>query len=399
MTPALRLAASVCAVGAGLLLALVLGLDDVPASPFYMTAVSTLLAVGLYGSASGIPAEALRDVRRVVVAVTVGVLLKALLIAGAMYVFHPHPASLLLGVAVAQIDPLSVAAMTRNSQMSRRAKALLLAWASFDDPITALLTVYLSVFALRGMAEGAVTSPLDGEVGGYVADLGLNVLFAAGGWVIWRLLKKWNPAPAVFRAVSVVLLVALIAVAVWQFLILGVALLGLFYRPPLGAALDRLITAAFYLAAFALGMLLLGGVDLAAGAVLGGAAFLAQVLVGGVLIAPRRMGVTDRVYLALGQQNGLTAIVLVLSLQPAFPQAIAAVAPAILLVNVLHLVLNGVWDMRERIPGWLLRVRDSRERPGLARVARVTGVTHVAERASERLETALEKESGDSREW
>ena len=84
----------------------------------------------------------------VVQMVTVGVVLKTALIAGVMYLAADTPTAMVLGVVVAQIDPLSVGAMIGRSQMSGRAKAVLLSWASFDDPITALLTIYLLVFAL-----------------------------------------------------------------------------------------------------------------------------------------------------------------------------------------------------------------------------------------------------------
>ncbi|MEU0520616.1 hypothetical protein [Streptosporangium sp. NPDC006007] len=386
------------AAATGLFVAWAGDVKGVSASPVYLVAVTALLAVGLYGSASGIPAEAIRDVRRVVVAVTVGVLLKALLIAAVMLAFFPNPASLVLGVAVAQIDPLSVAAMLGHSQMTGRAKALLLAWASFDDPITALLTIYLSVFALRGMTADHAVVRLRPDLGPYLLNLGINILFVVAAWLLWRLLKALGLSRRTFGAVSVATLVLLVVFAVWQFLMLGVALVGLFYRPPLGRVLDRLINGAFYLAAFALGLLLVGEVRLVQGLTLGVAAFLSQVIVGGVLIAPRRMGVTDRVYLALGQQNGITAILLALSLQPVLPEAIPIVAPAILVINVLHIVSNAVWDRREEIPRWLRR-RGSAEGTAFAKVARVTGVTHVTERASERLETALDRETSGSREW
>ena len=53
----------------------------------------------------------------------------------------------------------------------------------------------------------------------------------------------------------------------------------------------------------------------------------------------------DRVHLALGQQNGLTAIVLALALQPYLPSAVGIIAMAVLTVNALHLVTNGAWDL------------------------------------------------------
>ncbi|GII81187.1 hypothetical protein Sru01_61690 [Sphaerisporangium rufum] len=399
------------------------GLDT---SSWYLWGVSLLLAVGLYGSASGIPADAVHDLRVVVTAVTVGVLLKTALIAGVMYVAGGlRPEAMILGVAVAQIDPLSVAALAGRSRMSRRAKSLLLSWASFDDPVTALLTVYLMAFALDG---GAARSA---GVSGYLADLGLNLGFAAAaglGWLAARRLRRATrppattaaaappgslppPAPAalsapaetafaeaapaeaapatlstppvpsgagraepsaasgvagavarmrgvlapgeapapsaVFRAVATLVLAVLIAIAAWRFWMLGIALIGLFYRPGIAALTDKVTQAAFLVATFVLGMLLVDGVDLRLGLVLGCAAFGAQI-VAGLLIA-RRLPRVDRVYLALGQQNGITAVILSLALEPYLPYAVSVVAPAILVVNLLHLAANGAFDRHERL--------------------------------------------------
>ncbi|NUR64455.1 MAG: hypothetical protein HOQ47_01735, partial [Streptomyces sp.] len=70
----------------------------------------------------------------------------------------------------------------------------------------------------------------------------------------------------------------------------------------------------------------------------------------------------DRVSLSLSQQNGITAIILALLLEPALPQAVAVIAPAILVVNLLHLGSNALRD----------RVRLTREEVA-ARTASVAG--------------------------
>jgi hypothetical protein len=135
----------------------------------------------------------------------------------------------------------------------------------------------------------------------------------------------------------------LLAFAVWHFLMLGLAIIGLFIRPDFGKHLERATRAAFFCAVFALG-LLLTGVDLLPGLVLGVAAFGAQFVIAQVIA--RRHTTNDRGYLALGQQNGITAVILALLLQPDFPQTIGIVAPAILVVNVLHIAGNAYWDAR-----------------------------------------------------
>lgn len=322
---------------------------DPGVSPWYLWGVNGLLAVGLYGSASGIPRSAVGDLRTVVLAVTVGVLLKTAIIAVVLYAVSGRPEAMILGVAVAQIDPLSVAAIIGRSQMSQRAKSLLLAWASFDDPVTALLTIYLITLVLGG--GGGLGSI--GGVPAYLTNLGLNLAFAGAvlaGWSLTRRIRRRGPGgsppeggfPGWFRIAAAVVLAALIAVAAWQFLMLGIALVGLFYRPGIDALVERITALAFYVATFVVGLLLVGGVDLRLGAVLGVAAFCAQI-VAGLLIA-RRLPATDRVYLALGQQNGITAVILALALQPHLPYAVGVVAPAILTVNILNIVTNGVWD-------------------------------------------------------
>lgn len=348
VTPVIRSAALLSALGAGWLCAWQWGLHEVDRSPVYGYFITALLGFGLYASTSGIViAEFRKQLRTVVLAVTIGVLAKVALIFGVMYFAFRDPAYLVLAVAVAQIDPLSVAAMQAKSRMSDSAKALLSAWASFDDPITVLLTVYLTAFALQG--GGAV-----GGVGTFAVNLVLNLALAGVAFMLWTLVRgrvrrAETGGRAVRYAVRAVMVVAVLAigfVAVQYSLLLALALLGLFFRPDLGRWVDGLAQAGMVLALAAVGLVLaaefswvLAGV----GAVLGAAAFGAQAVVAFALTAPKRWR-GDRVRLALGQQNGLTAIILALLLEPTFPGAIAVVAPAVVVVNLLHAVANGVYD-------------------------------------------------------
>ncbi|MFI0416733.1 hypothetical protein [Spongiactinospora sp. 9N601] len=339
---AARLAVAVTVVAAGAASAgAVPGVAQSVGSPLYMYAVTALLSIGLYSSAHGISREVTKDLRTVVLAVTVGVLLKAVLIGGVMYLSWPRAEALLLGVAVAQIDPLSVAALIGSSRMSARAKNLLLAWASFDDPITALLTVYFTAMLLGGR----------GGVGAYLTTTWGNALLAGVVLLGWAV-AKWAAGrydwpvlhdPPTRRITGVAVLLAALVVAVQQFLVLGIALIGLFLRPGIERALGRVLSVAFLVAAFALGMLLPGGVEPVRGALLGVAAYAAQVIIGGLIPARGLTGV-ERVYLALGQQNGITAIMLALALLPSVPDAVAVIAPAILTVNLLHLIANTLWE-------------------------------------------------------
>ncbi|WP_147459952.1 hypothetical protein [Actinokineospora cianjurensis] len=252
--------------------------------------------------------------------------------------------SVVLGVAVAQIDPLSVAA-TMDRRMSERAKAILSAWAAFDDPVTVLLVVYFSAFALG--TPGVLAAGL--------ADFGTSLLLNAGYAVVvaglWLLLRSRLPGWLVLLAAP-----AALAVAATQGLMLGIALAGLVVRPFEGEpraekAVERILTGALLLAGVALGAVLAGVVGpgslglLLKGLLLGVAAFGAQMLVGSLIAI--RLPRYDRWCLALSQQNGLTAIVLALLLEPNFPGTVTVVAPAIVVTYVLFTAGAHILD---RIP-------------------------------------------------
>ncbi|MDG4785160.1 cation:proton antiporter [Micromonospora sp. WMMD1102] len=341
--------------------AALVGADGLDRSPTYQVVVLVLLAIGLFASASGISLpEARRNLSAIVFAVTVGVLLKAALIGLAAYhLIGPEYA--VLGLVVAQIDPLAVAALGRRPGMSEQARTLLYAWSSFDDPITTLLTVYASGWLLgtAGIAlDDAAPSPIS-YAGGILANLG----FALGALVVWLLLvaasratarwlrPRWRgPAEWVWLGTNLAVLAAMLAAAVHLVLMLGVALAGLFFRPRIEAVLRWVTSGALLAAAFALGLLLVPGIDLVSGALLAGFAFAAQMVAAAVL--PAKLTRADRVYLALGQQNGITAIILALVLEPALPGTVAIVAPAILLINLLHFGANAWWELpRPARPG------------------------------------------------
>ncbi|WP_143532249.1 hypothetical protein [Saccharothrix sp. ALI-22-I] len=343
----IRSAALLAALGAGWIAAWQLGLREVDQSPAYGLFITALLGFGLYASTSGIViAEFRKQLRVVVLAVTLGVLAKVALIFGVMFFVFRDPNHLILAVAVAQIDPLSVAAMRAKSKMSDSAKALLSAWASFDDPITVLLTVYITTFALQG---GTV-----GGAGSFAVNLVLNLALAGVAFMLWTLVRgRVRRAESggrlvrySVRAAMVVVVLAIGFVAVQYALLLALALLGLFFRPNLGRWVDGLAEAGMFAAIAAVGLVLAAEFSwalAAVGVVLGVAAFGAQAVVAVVLTVPKRWR-GDRMRLALGQQNGLTAIILALLLEPTFPGSIAVVAPAVVVVNLLNATTNGAYD-------------------------------------------------------
>ncbi len=369
-----RLVIILLIVAGGYLVARIAGVDDLSHSPVYLYTATSLLAVGLYGSTYTISlTEARRSASTVVAAVTLGVLGKSLLIGAITFVLFRRPVFFVLGVAVAQIDPLSVAVMNRSSSMSTRAKSILAAWASFDDPVTVLITIYAAAFARRildGRVNAVSVVPGHGGALGYLAGLGANLAFAAvvgAAVVLVRVAarrgllsprrgtpvagREDRPRPVMTRtsgvryAVVIGVLIGLFAISVWQFWMLGLALIGLCFRPQVIAAwLERAVAIAFVLVAIVLGMLLARGIDLVDGVALGAVAFAAQACVS--LPLTRTLQRSDRVQLALAQQNGVTAILLALLLQPMFPQATAIVGPAILTINALHQCSRAFCDRR-----------------------------------------------------
>lgn len=326
-------------VAAGAAIAETLHLHRIDSSSGYLLGATTLLAVGLFASTSGIPlAEFKADIGIVVAAVTVGVLAKTALIAAVMFALFRKPEYVVLSVAVAQVDPLSVAAIRGRAGMSRRAAAILSAWSSFDDPVTALITVYLLGLLFPAAAIG------DG--GSIVTQLAFNAVLAGGAYLGWRLASqawssRYRPLPAQLAVLAVVM-----TLAVWQFLMIGLAVAGLFLRPRAGRLVERSTQVAFWVATFALGLVLVDGVVLGPAAVLGLAAFGSHVVVGWLLTY--RLPRHDRIDLTLAHQNGITAIILALLLEPRLPGAVAVVAPAIVVVNLVHSLANGAWNARRR---------------------------------------------------
>ncbi|MDG4757516.1 hypothetical protein [Micromonospora sp. WMMD710] len=355
MTVLARSAAVVAAALAGLIVAWAGDVYGLERAPAYLLLASVLLAVGLVSSTRDISfAEVRAHLRTVLLAVTVGVVAKAALIAGVMVLVFRDPAFLVLGVAVAQIDPLAVAAMSRPDRTSARARSILSIWASFDDPITVLLTVYVSAFALdlSGGDGGALAGAISDRPLELLIDLLANVAFAAAAWLLWRLLRAAGlggdtTGPRVRAALNwlaVALLIALVLLAAWQFLMLGLAVAGLFFRPRLGPVVGRSTQAAYLVATFLLGLLLVNGVDVVPGVVLGLAAVAAQLVVS--VPITRGLPTVDRRYLAWGQQNGITAVILALVLEQDFPGTVGIVATAIVVINVVHALATAVLDRR-----------------------------------------------------
>lgn len=343
----------------GTVVAVLTGVEGLQSAGWYTLAVATLLAIGLYASTYGIVLqEARQHLRIIITAVTVGVVCKAAIIGGALALLFRDPFFLILGITVAQIDPLSVAGLMKSGRMSAKARTILASWASFDDPVTVILSLYapLLVAQLTGLELGSITGNADTGVNllVYIRELGLNLLLAGGVLALWLIVRyyatkayAWAAAGAV--AAVYLLLAVTFSLSVLYFMMLGIALVGLFLRPrKLEGAIDHAITWALRIAAVLLGVLLAGGINLWAGIALGVMAYAAQIIVGFVLT--RGLPSRDRWHISFAQQNGVTAIILALLFEPIHPGTAAIVAPAVIVINGLHAAANRLLDRHLAAP-------------------------------------------------
>jgi len=315
----------------GLGVASVIDISDLPRQSYYESFTYALLAIGLYGSVYGIHLEELKNHRKIVLqAVTVGVLLKTVIIGFALYLVTRDAVAFLLGLTVAQIDPLSVANLLKDgaSRLSTRARTILGAWSSFDDPMTVLLSIYVLYFFLPHNGSGGLL----GSILPFFFGLAQNLLFVLVTYFLHRYLKENAMA-------QILLLFVCFIVAVTFQWMLGIAIIGLFLRPRI-EQLSLIISAAFYIAVLLLGFLLVNGVYWVQGLALGIGAVLAQILVG--LLLTRNLPRNERLYLAFAQQNGITAMILALFFEKDLPTTVGIVAPAIILINLGYFFFNSV---------------------------------------------------------
>jgi hypothetical protein len=365
--PLRHLLVTVALLLTGAMLSLLLPEGSPASSPVFFATASALLAVGFFASTFSIPRLRRTELGVVLLAVTVGVLLKAALIAVVMFLAFRNPAYLLLGPVMAQIDPLSVAALSGSSRLSERGRAILAAWSSFDDPVTSAVVILAAAVVVRWapVTDPGAAAALVAPGAGLVGNLALVVTAALAWWGLTRLLPRRDGDGAerpVFTMVAVTVLLVLAAAAVGWFLMLGLAAVGLFFRPAIDLYLQRATAVAFALAALLLGVVAGSGLRLLPGLVLGVTAYLAQVVAAAVVT--RRMPRPDRLRLAVAQQSGITAIILALLVEPVFPGSVAVVAPAIVVVNLLHLTVNATLEQ-------VVRRRNRRLRPVLRQTAHV----------------------------
>ncbi|WP_272475850.1 cation:proton antiporter [Baekduia alba] len=174
---------AVCTV-IGVVLTRAMGATGFHESPAFALATTALLAVGLYAGTHGIDlSQARRDAWLLARVLTVGVVLKAALIGVLLALVFGDARLLILGVVMAQIDPLSVSALEREGRLSPRAQSILRAWSSFDDPVTVLLAwLVIQVADQRSGGAGGLLV--------YVQALAVNLLLAGGVAVVFWATKR-----------------------------------------------------------------------------------------------------------------------------------------------------------------------------------------------------------------
>lgn len=287
--------------------------------------------------------EARKNLRLVILVVTLGVLAKFGLTMGLLS-WDGVSLSPEMVMSVVQVDALSVVFIALNPWMSGAAKTAMGLCAMLDDPVTAFLA---EIFRGAG-SEAAVQAVLP-----YLAVLALFGLYLAlrwkrQDWIVPKVnrMKRLintepedgapdNAAPDWVLTCLVVVVLAFVVATQW---FTFAALLGLLVRPRwLGTGLttegrrtleenndadvktraDLLTWIVLFLAFVQLGPFLIEGPQFAKGAPLGTFVFLAHVIVMPVLLVIYRaldkgMKLTwkDILFMTLAHQNGLTAVTL-----------------------------------------------------------------------------------------
>lgn len=332
-----------CCAAAGLLLTSALGLQGAHHEQWFAYVTVGLLAVGLYSATCRIDlAQAKADLPLIARIITVGVVVKAALIGGSLALLFGDVRLTILGVVMAQIDPVSTAALESSERLSPRMRTLVRACSSGDDPVTVLL-MWAVVQGIHLQYDDVAQSLLD-----YVDVLGRNVVLAGlvVGVAWWtRRMRRFAPLPPLAAG-------ATLAVSTGS--MLTMALTGLFLRwESVDRWIDRITRAIFVLATMALGVVLaadLGGPEQwLMGVVLGLLTFGAHAVVALTPLIGRSLAWTDRMYFALAQQNGLTATMLAIAVPASvYPHAGPVIGSAIVTVTIVHTVANAVWDINRK---------------------------------------------------
>lgn len=344
---------------AGLAVALFFGWKGLEYSPVYTLIASGLLCVGLYFAVCGIDhAEAKKHRRVIAIAITAGVLLKYLVIASCMFAITRDWRYIVLAMAVTQIDPLSVAALNSSGRLKPHTKTVLNAWAATDDPMTTILTP-MALVAAAYLSNGQVNAHI-GWLSLTVNLLPFAIALAIASVIIWKRHHKVStPASMHKNELTKNIAVGLsVAIGAPTKLFSLPAFVGWFYRPKWTTdeqLVGRILAITLGGATFLLGLLIADNHNFGGGALLGLVTFGSQAIAAYCVLGlaskfdgkPSLFSRRDKLHLALGQQNGITAILLALVLEPTTQNAVATIGLAIVTINVLHFVCNWIFDRQQ----------------------------------------------------
>lgn len=335
------------------------GWKNLEHSLLYVLVSSGLLCIGLYFAVCGIDkAEAKKHWRVIVIAVTAGVLLKYCIIAACMFGATQDWRYIVLAMSVTQIDPLSVAALNDGERLKPHTQTVLNAWAATDDPMTSVLTpVALLAAGLMSRGQFDAQSSWLGLLTDLLPFAIVLVVVGIAAWkqrfglVVSQSLQKVHDRETTKNAMAT--LTVIVGAPTRLFSLPAFA--GWVYRPAWTTnekLVGRILTTTLGAATFLLGILLAGNHNFGGGLLLGAVTFCSQAAATWcVLGLAEKFGDQaaafsrrDKLQLALGQQNGITAILLALILESSVPNAVATVGLAIVTINVLHFVCNWAFD-------------------------------------------------------
>jgi hypothetical protein len=314
---------------AGWYLGKVPGMQSLLESQIYPTFLNMLLATGLYASVAAIDTGRLKhDTGLILRVVTIGVALKTLVIGSVVYLFIQDWTAFAFAVIVAQIDPLAVGALTnqKSGRLGKRSKNILLAWASFDDPVTVVIAVLISTYLL------SATLPNGSE---YIfLQLG-NLIIPAIAYFVSRFFGN-------HKYINSAILFIVFAISIWYGWMLAVAISGLFLRPFSGRITTTAVSAAFVISLLLVGAYLVFPVNMQLVFVLAFAAVTGQIIA--TLLLARELESRERLFVAFAQQNGITALILALFFARLIPNIVEIVALSVFVINVIHFLAFSTLD-------------------------------------------------------
>lgn len=308
--------------------------------PQLSIAMYLAVALGLFINVSDIDRTALNANRTSIASVLlVGVPIKILLPGALLSFFLMQPTqsfdtgiAFLCATVIAQIDPILAAKNIDHKRFSNETSTILRCWSSFDDPITVLFAFYIFLpRIIEGQADRG---------GQYALSIFIEVIVC---YVFYLLFNKDNPVIQPQKTTGMKLFVILICIVSGLFgKFLPPAFLGLLLRPLTSRTKSILLDVIFVFSIVIIGAL---SVDVSfnwiAGILLGMSTFvLAQPLVTAMFI--RKGAWCDRLRVMAGHQNGMTAILLTISIELKLDNVglLPITLPAILFIALLYYASN-----------------------------------------------------------